>query len=88
MHNKKNVIHLKVHDRGQIVIPASVRKKYRIEIGETVDLEDRDNYIILKPSKKKSLMDLAGSVKSNKPFPSRKTIKRIVSKEFSKDGLD
>ena len=40
---------LVVSGRGQITLPAVLRKRYRIKRGDVLILEDRGNEIVLKP---------------------------------------
>jgi AbrB family looped-hinge helix DNA binding protein len=47
--------------KGQVVIPARLRKKYGLKTGERVVFIEEDNYVIIKPRTK--LVDLCGSVK-------------------------
>ncbi len=47
--------------KGQIVIPAKIRKKYGLKRGEKLIIEDADGYIKILPGTK--LTDLCGSVK-------------------------
>jgi len=39
-----------VSNRGQITLPASVRKRLGIQSGGIVTLEERDNIIVLRPA--------------------------------------
>jgi AbrB family looped-hinge helix DNA binding protein len=78
----------KVYGKGQIVIPIGIRKKYNIEIGDIVEIEDKEDYLVIKPVRKTSLMDLGGCIDSDKPFPTRDTIKRIVQEEMARDETD
>ena len=41
---------LKVSSRGQITLPASMRKRVGIHEGSSVIIEDRDDEIVLKPA--------------------------------------
>ena len=45
----KESIKMKVFPKGQIVIPVSLRKKYRIEIGDQLDVISKSEGILLKP---------------------------------------
>ena len=49
---------VRVSDRGQICIPASVRKKLGIKPKSSVSIEVGENEIIIKPMK--SLLEVAG----------------------------
>ncbi|MFA4835449.1 MAG: AbrB/MazE/SpoVT family DNA-binding domain-containing protein [Dehalococcoidia bacterium] len=41
---------LKVSSRGQITLPASIRKRVGIQEGSAVIIEDRGNEVVLKPA--------------------------------------
>ena len=58
----------KIHPKGQIVIPAMLRHKYGLEIGDTVEIIPEKGYLKLKKAKTKDLMDLAGVIESEKPL--------------------
>ena len=44
---------MKVFPKGQVVIPVSLRKKYKIDIGDHVDAIPSKDGILLQPSSKK-----------------------------------
>jgi AbrB family looped-hinge helix DNA binding protein len=50
----------RVSTKGQIVIPARLRKKYGFKAGEKVTFIEDDKYVILKPKTK--WVDICGSV--------------------------
>jgi antitoxin PrlF len=39
-----------VSNRGQLTLPASLRKRFGIKDGGTIILEERDNELVLKPA--------------------------------------
>jgi AbrB family looped-hinge helix DNA binding protein len=49
--------------KGQIVIPASLRRKYGIEKGTKIIVTDLGDAILLKPMTEKYLRNLQGSLK-------------------------
>jgi len=49
--------------KGQIVIPASLRKKYGIKKGTKINLVDTGDEIILRPVNEQYLRKLQGSLK-------------------------
>ena len=63
----------KVFDKGQIVIPASLRKKYNIKIGDKVNIiVEKDGIKIIPLKKKLDAKELFGvfyKYVQNKPFP-------------------
>lgn len=40
---------VKVKNKYQIVIPKGVRKKVKVEIGDTLEIEEKDGVLIIKP---------------------------------------
>ena len=44
---------MKIFQKGQVVIPAELRTKYQIEVGDLIDVVSTDNGILLKPKPKK-----------------------------------
>jgi len=40
---------VKVKNKYQIVIPEDVRKRLRVEIGDTLEIEEKDGILIVKP---------------------------------------
>ncbi|MCP4260666.1 MAG: AbrB/MazE/SpoVT family DNA-binding domain-containing protein [Planctomycetes bacterium] len=51
---------VKVLPKGQITIPKEVRKHLRIEVGDTLEIEETDDKIVLK--KGKTIFDYAGTL--------------------------
>ena len=51
-----------VSSKGQVVIPASLRKKYRIKAGTHVSVGERDGQITLTPNPYDALLALRGSL--------------------------
>ena len=77
----------KIYPKGQIVIPAILRQKYGLEIGESVEILPEEGYLKIKRVKTNNLMNLAGVVKSKKPFPNKKDINKIVKDSVVKRNL-
>ena len=68
---------MKVHNKGQVVIPAAIRKELGIVIGDELDVEIdlRREGIILKKHSGNTSSKLAGSLRQYKKgrcFPSRR----------------
>ncbi len=40
---------VKVKNKYQIVIPENVRKRLRVEIGDTLEIEEKDGVLVVKP---------------------------------------
>lgn len=49
-----------VSSKGQLVIPAQLRKKYRLKSGSRVAVHDRDGEIRIKPNPYDALLALRG----------------------------
>ena len=47
-----------VSSRGQLVIPARIREKYRLKAGSRVKVEDRDGKITITPNPEQSYDDV------------------------------
>ena len=54
---------VKTTEKGQVVIPAEIRKKYHITKGTKVIILDKDGQIILKPILKEPVKDARGIFK-------------------------
>ncbi len=65
--------------KGQIIIPARLRKKYGLKRGQELVFIEEDSYIIIKPRKKWT--DLCGSVKSERTM---EEVNKIIE-EMRKD---
>lgn len=40
---------VKVKNKYQIVIPEDVRKRLKVEVGDTLEIEEKDGLLVLKP---------------------------------------
>ncbi|MCK6585002.1 MAG: AbrB/MazE/SpoVT family DNA-binding domain-containing protein [Anaerolineales bacterium] len=54
---------VQVSTKGQIIIPAALRRKYGIRNGTRIIVTDAGNSIILKPMTEQYLKNLQGSLK-------------------------
>ena len=50
METRDGISRMKVFQKGQVVIPVSLRKKYGIEIGKHVEVVETPQGILIKPS--------------------------------------
>ena len=80
----------KVTFKGQVTIPKEIRNALNIEEGESVVFVVEGDHAIMKPLKKKSLLDFYGSLPATRPYPGieaiRKEIRRKVGKRLNKKG--
>jgi AbrB family looped-hinge helix DNA binding protein len=78
---------MKVFNKGQVVIPAGLRKKYNIDIGSFVEVMPEDKGIKIVPIKRGKLTDkLFGAFakyKEQKLEPTEKEIERITEEGFA-----
>ena len=65
--------------KGQIVIPAELRRKYRIKAGTKINVIDTGEAILLKPVTEESLKQLQGRLKG-------KGVLKSLLKERLKDA--
>ena len=73
----------KVYQRGQIVIPSLLRHKYDLHVGDVVEITEEKGYLTIRKARNKGLMDLAGCIDSEKPFPTREQVRESVEKAFA-----
>lgn len=81
---------MKVFNKGQVVIPAGIRKTLGINIGDLLDvsIDENKKTIEMKPHTTSTAKLLAGSLsryKRNKKFPSKKEMSRLLGKGMSND---
>ncbi len=86
------MITAQVSDRGQITVPARVRRKLGIKAGSRVELEVRDEGVLIKPIK--SVLELSGifhEAAKGKPTnwnTIREEARRKVAERVAREGLD
>ena len=86
----KESFKMKIFPKGQVVIPASLRKKYRIDIGEQIDVISTPDGILLKPLPKKErqksltgrLFGIFNSYASGKSELTERDIKKATATGF------
>jgi AbrB family looped-hinge helix DNA binding protein len=74
---------MKVFNKGQVVIPADIRKEFGIEVGDMLDvvLDRREKCVKLKRIQEMKSKELAGSLSRynrRKRFPSRREMKEAL----------
>ena len=77
----------KVTFKGQITIPKAVRDALDIREGDSVTFLLDGNQAVLKPLKKKPLMDFFGAFPTKRPYPGleamRKEVHPTIGKRFA-----
>lgn len=82
---------MKVHRKGQVVIPAEVRRQLGIDVGDFLEVEimaDEGKIELRRPEGGRARA-LAGSLKSyaeGKPFPSEDRISEALGRGLAGDG--
>ncbi|MEW6276166.1 MAG: AbrB/MazE/SpoVT family DNA-binding domain-containing protein [Bacillota bacterium] len=69
-------------EKGQIVIPVELRKRYGLKKGDRLVVEDRDGMIVLRPLSKHPFLDLRGKFKSP---PGEEKLTAALLKERAKE---
>ena len=68
----------KVTFKGQITIPKAVREALDIQAGDSVIFMLERGHAVLKPLKKKALLDFYGSFPSKRPYPGLETVRKEI----------
>lgn len=68
----------KVTFKGQITIPKAVREALDIRTGDSVTFRIERDHAVLKPLKKKALLDFYGALPSTRPYPGVEAVRKKV----------
>lgn len=84
---------MKVHNKGQVVIPAHVRRQLGIDVGDVLEVEviAEEGKIELRRPQQRQALALAGSLEAyarGKSFPSRRQMTEALRRGLVKDGED
>ncbi len=87
----KESIKMKVFPKGQVVIPVSLRKKYKIDIGDRIDVISKPDGILLKPLPKEDrqrslteqLFGIFSDYAAGKTKPTKTDIEKATRAGFS-----
>jgi antitoxin PrlF len=75
----------RVTSKGQVTIPADVRRELGINQGDDLVFEvTSERSAKLKVLKRKRLADLYGSLPATRPFPGKEEIRQAVGRELGK----
>jgi len=83
-------MHMKIHKKGQVVIPVQIRKMMGIEIGDMLDLHfDNENKELhlrrVGSSVDDNLSGRFANYASHKPFPSDEEISKMLEEGIRTD---
>jgi AbrB family looped-hinge helix DNA binding protein len=73
-----------VTQKGQATIPAYIRKKLGIRVGEKVVFEERGREVVLRPLP--DLSSLRGSLKTDKKYDEDKIVKSVGEMLVKRNG--
>lgn len=74
-----------VSEKGQIVIPASLRKRYGLTTGDKLAVEDANGQIVLRPLPRHPLLNLRGRYKTAEGESLTKTLLRERQAERARE---
>lgn len=82
---------MKVHNKGQVVIPAHVRRQLGIDVGDVLEVEivPEEGKIELRRPTQNKARSLAGSLKQyarGKSFPSRRQMAEALRRGLTEDA--
>jgi antitoxin PrlF len=72
----------KVTYKGQITIPKAVRKALDIGEGDSVTFVVEENHAVLKPLKKKALLDFYGAFPAIRPYPGLEAVRKEFQRKI------
>lgn len=80
----------KFSKKGMIVIPIEVRRHLKIEEGDKLEIiiDDDSNSATFHVVKKKSVFDVFGAIKSDKPFKPVNEIREAVMKDIVHERMN
>lgn len=80
----------KVTFKGQVTIPKVIRNFLAIKEGDSVIFIVEGDHAVLKPVKKKSLLDFYGILPATRPYPGfealREEVHHKIAQRFSEKG--
>jgi antitoxin PrlF len=71
----------KVTFKGQITIPKAVREALNIAEGDSVLLKIEGDHAILRPIKKKPLLEFYGAFPATKPYPGTESVRKNIAEK-------
>ena len=70
---------IKLSKGFQFTLPAAIRKKHKLKPGQSLEIIDIGDEIILRPKKTRKISELIGKFKLGKKFNVEKDLDQIVS---------
>jgi len=84
----------KLTTKGQVTVPKAVREQLGAEKGDYLvfEMNEEGNQVILRTLKKRSLMDLYGSLEATRPFPGKEAVRgqvaQVLGRRLAEEGGD
>jgi len=69
--------------KKQITIPAQIARRWNLKQGDGLMFIEEGNSVRVLPIKRRSLLEMRGSVKPQKPFKSIEELRRIAREEHT-----
>ena len=73
----------KVTFKGQITIPKAVREALDIQQGDSVTFRLEGDHAVLKPVKKKAILDFYGAFPARRPYPGLEAVRKEVHRKVA-----
>lgn len=75
------MVRARLTTKGQLTIPVQIRKRYGLQAGDEVEFiaEEKGTYLV--PIKKKSLIDLYGSIRVDRPWPGLEEARSVAGRK-------
>ena len=73
----------KVTFKGQITIPKAVRDALDIQQGDSVTFRLEGDHAVLKPVKKKAILDFYGAFPARRPYPGLEAVRKEVHRKVA-----
>jgi len=74
----------KITYKGQVTIPKNIRNTLAIKEGDSVIFSVEGDHAVVRPIKRKALLDFYGSFTATKPFPGMEAVRKEVHKKIAK----
>ena len=78
------VVRAKLTSKGQVTIPAEVRKRFDLAPGDQLLFSVAGDTIEARPLKGKRLSELFAILPASRPFPGRDAVRREVARKLAK----
>jgi len=74
----------KITYKGQVTIPKKIRNILAIQEGDSVIFTIEGDHAVVRPIKKKALVDFYGSLPATRPYPGLESVRKEVHEKIAK----